>query len=105
MATNIEFASPPGCDLIRLTSGPFEIGGGDVSIDGPGASALTISGSGTSVAFYIGHASVTISGLTITDGDATSASVYEGGGITNQDGTVSVQNCIISEEQWLQRKI
>jgi len=77
--STIDFA--PGLHgTIRLTSGDLPVSA-SVTIDGPGQNKLAVSGTGASRIFDIsGSANVSISGLTITDGLATS-----GGGILVED--------------------
>ncbi|MGO8946727.1 MAG: TIR domain-containing protein [Ktedonobacterales bacterium] len=54
----------------------------NLDIEGPGATAMTISGGGKNTVFDISdNVIVTISGLTVTDGDATSGDATSGGGI------------------------
>ncbi len=63
---------------LSAASGPLDIAK-NLSIDGPGAGQLAVSGGGATEDFNIASgASVTISGLTITGGSA-----VQGGGITN----------------------
>jgi hypothetical protein len=77
---------------ILLTSGELAITN-DVTIAGPGVDVLTVSGDHASRVFNIGTPfTVDISGITITDGVATSAS---GGGILN-GGRVTVTNSTLS---------
>ena len=80
---------------ITLTSG--ELGGvsgisKDLTIAGPGADQLTISGNNASRVFTIVGGSVTISGVTVTNG----SSADVGGGIYNFGGTVTLNNSTIS---------
>jgi hypothetical protein len=76
---------------ITLTGGPLNLTQ-DVTIAGPGADALTISGNQTFEVFQIGAAAtVTISSLTIAQG----SSANLGGGIYN-DGTLTLSNTIIT---------
>ena len=66
----------------------------NLTINGPGASALTIDGNGESVIFKVaGGKTVTISGLTITNGNADEGQY--GGGIDN-NGTLTISNSTIS---------
>ncbi len=85
----ISFALVPPCERISLAT---TIGiTRNLTIDGPGASALAVSGGGTVGVFHIHPgATVTLSGLTIEDG----ASPY-GGGISN-DGTLTVTGSTLS---------
>jgi predicted outer membrane repeat protein len=63
-----------------------------LTIAGPGADAITVSGSHASRLFNIASAStVAISGLSIADGQAS-----QGGGIS-VDGTLNISNCVISD--------
>ncbi|MGO9471160.1 MAG: choice-of-anchor Q domain-containing protein, partial [Isosphaeraceae bacterium] len=77
----IEFDLTPGhvTSPITLTSGELEITE-NLTIDGPGAGTLTISGDSNSRVFQVsGGVTATISGLTIKDGKA----ALSGGGIGN----------------------
>ena len=66
---------------------------GELAIDGPGATSLTINGNNSFRVFLIeSGATVTISGLTIRNGHAASG---EGGGILNE-GTLAVTNSVVS---------
>ncbi|MBI1764572.1 MAG: VCBS repeat-containing protein [Acidobacteria bacterium] len=75
-----------------ITLGGTELAiGKNLTINGPGANLLTISGNNTSRVFNIGSGfTVRLSGMTITGGNADS-----GGGIRN-DGTLTVTNSTIS---------
>ena len=76
---------------ITLTSGQLDIDK-NLTITGPGAHILTISGNNASrVFFIINSADVTISGLSIANGDG-----YYGGGITNWNGAVTINNSTVS---------
>ena len=82
---------------IKLTSGDMQITK-SVTIDGPGANTLSISGNDSSRIFDIsGSANVAISGLAITDGLATS-----GGGIL-VEGTAAlrISNCTFTGNEAL----
>ena len=75
---------------ITLTTGQLSISK-NLTITGPGADILTISGNNASRVFNIGSGvTVTISGLTIANGNDTT-----GGGIRNL-GTLTVNNCTVS---------
>jgi CSLREA domain-containing protein len=66
----------------------------DMTISGPGASQLTVSGNGGVRVFNVtATVTVTISGLTVSNGNAFS---QNGGGIQNGSGTLSVTNCTFS---------
>jgi hypothetical protein len=77
---------------ITLTSGDLAIST-NLTINGPGANKLTISGNNASRVFDLsGSASVSISGLTLTSGLATA-----GGGILLEgSASLSLSNCTVS---------
>ena len=85
----ITFASSLNGQTITLNpaSGPLAINT-NLSIEGPGANLLTISGGGAVGVFSIGPTTVTVSGLTIANGNS-----VNGGGIQNNGGTVTVSGC------------
>jgi hypothetical protein len=93
----IDFA-PKLHGTITLTSGQLGITQ-NLNIVGPGANGLTISGNDDSRVFDINPATtVTISGLTITDGkaDVNAPSVHSlGGGILNQ-GDLTLKDVVVS---------
>ncbi|MBL8761017.1 MAG: right-handed parallel beta-helix repeat-containing protein [Phycisphaerae bacterium] len=101
----IEAAGPnPGNDTITfaaaLNGQTITLGGtellvkGDVTITGPGASLLSISGNNASSVFEIASgANVSIIALTIKNGNAAGIG---GGGFYNHGGTLSISNSIIS---------
>ena len=65
----------------------------DVTIQGPGASQLTISGNNASRVFLIlSGNTVTLDGLTVSGG----RSGADGGGIFKLTGTVTISNCVVS---------
>ena len=64
----------------------------DLTIQGPGADKLTISGNNATEVFDIPGGTVTITGLTIADGKAS----FSGGGISN-DGTLTITNSTLSD--------
>ena len=75
---------------ITLTTGELVING-EVTINGPGADSLTISGNNVSLVFFVSSgAMVTISDLTISHGSDSLA-----GGIGNS-GTLTINNSILS---------
>jgi fibronectin-binding autotransporter adhesin len=81
---------------IMLSSGPLEITS-SVAIEGPGASKVAINGSNAHQDL-VAEAGVTatISGLTITGGEASDTYLYyDGGGVYNK-GTLTINNCVIS---------
>ncbi len=71
---------------------------GQITISGPGASVVTVSGNGSTTVGSIftinSGATVGISGLTIANGNAASALGF-GGGIINS-GTLTVSDCVLS---------
>src|SRR5262249_1524891 len=112
----IAFLIPPG--TITLTSGQLIVSA-SVIIGGYGADSLTVDGNFNDRVFYINAGlTVTISGLTLTKGNATgpagciyndhsaltvtsctlsnSATSGNGGGIYNDHGIMTATNCTIS---------
>jgi len=87
----INFQLPPGNQTIILTSGELLISN-HVTINGPGADLLAISGNNVSRVFRIGDdVSATISGLSIINGNADF-----GAGIRIEIATLYIANCVIS---------
>ena len=95
----------PGADLISFApaarDGTIALNGGqlsitdDLTIDGPGADRLAVSGNNASRVFQINSGvAVNIDGLTVTHGRA----VGQGGGILNA-GTLTVSHAILSDNQ------
>lgn len=79
---------------IKLTSGELELTQ-NTTITGPGASVLTVSGDNQSRIFQVdGNATVTISGLTISNGNVTAVQAL-GGGVLNS-GNLTIEDCTIS---------
>ena len=85
----VEFKFARPCQLIALTSGPIVLHS-SITILGPGAGALAVSGLGRSGIFENprGSSGVAISGLTLKDGHNANGHLY-GGAITN-NGALSV---------------
>jgi hypothetical protein len=82
---------------ITLTSGELAINK-DLDIEGPGADQLAISGNHASRVFDIsGGATVTIAGLTITNG--MSVEDFGGGGIMNLSSSLTLAHDILSANQ------
>jgi hypothetical protein len=95
----------PGADLIRFApgarDGTIALTGGQLSItdqltiDGPGANRLIVSGNDASRVFQIGNGVVvSIDGLTITRGRA----VGQGGGILNA-GALTLSDAVLSDSR------
>jgi CSLREA domain-containing protein len=77
---------------ITLTSGQL-VASSSVTISGPGANLLTIDANHASRVFSVNSGlSVTISGLTITNGSLS----QNGGGILNSRSTLTISKCTIS---------
>ena len=80
---------------ITLTNGPLAVNT-NVTIQGPGAGLLTISGNhAVSVFTLSGGSTVTLSGLTIANGKGSGDHGTDGGGIYG-DGTLTVTSCTFS---------
>ncbi len=98
--TIIDFAPSVSGQTITLTSGELDITTG-LTIQGPGAGQLTISGGHSSRVFAVNaSAPVVLSGLTISNGTAfpnNAAVPYwgDGGGILNLS-TLTLSGCIVS---------
>ena len=79
---------------ITLTTGELLVTK-SISINGPGSDHLAVDGNHASRIFLVGDGpTVTIAGLTITNGIANATS--RGGGIFNDSSTLTVRNCTIS---------
>src|SRR5262245_5947979 len=92
----IDFAPGARDGAITLTSGQLSITD-DLTIDGPGADRLAVSGNDASRVFRIGSGvTVAIDDLTITHGRADN-----GGGIWNAGGSLSLSQVIVSQNQAL----
>ena len=93
-ADQIQFAPAARDGTITLSSGQLSITD-SLSIDGPGAGRLAVSGNDASRVFQIsGGVAVSIDGLTITHGRA----VGQGGGILNA-GALTLSKVILSDNQ------
>jgi hypothetical protein len=80
---------------ITLTSGELSVNK-NVTISGPGAGQLSVSGNAAGRVFYISPGkTVTISGLTILNGSAPAPN-RQGGGIYNHHAILTLNNCTIS---------
>lgn len=97
----INFSADLDGEVITLTSEQLTINA-DVTISGPGANLLTIRRSSTigTSAFRIFHISparnVTISGLTISNGNAHGSPIDAGGGIYSDQGNLTVDRCSLT---------
>ena len=87
----IEFAVT---GTIGLTTGELLVDK-SITISGPGANNLAIDGNAKNRVFHVTGGNVTISGLTITNGNA-SGNFQGGGGIYNDHSTLTVNNSTIS---------
>ena len=98
----INFAPALNGQTITLTSGELLINK-NLTIQGPGANQLTISGNHASRVFHIQSypdaqgqgRNVTVSGLTIANGTAADF----GGGVMHDNGTLTMTKCLISGNQ------
>jgi hypothetical protein len=82
---------------ITLNSGHLVVDK-NVTIMAPGAKSLTLNGNAASRVFYIAPGkTVSISGLTITNGLATNPPGLSGGGIYNDTAALALTNCAISD--------
>jgi hypothetical protein len=82
---------------ITLTSGPLSINQ-NLTVSGPGAANLTVSGNNANRVFNVNDVNVSISGLTVADGNATSSS---GAGIlTSGDPstTLTLTGCVFTND-------
>ena len=86
-----------GPHVITLTTGRINIHS-NITIQGPGASVVSVDGNNGKRVFYIRGSGVTvnISGLTIQNGRAADTGDSTGGGIFAQFATLSVSNCVIT---------
>jgi subtilisin-like proprotein convertase family protein len=82
---------------ITLTTGELSINS-DVTINGPGANLLTVSGNNNSRVFFIASGfAATLSGMTITGGNGVGAGISGfGGGIHNLLGNLTISDSVIS---------
>ncbi len=90
----IQFAANLSGQTITLGGTALEISA-SVTITGPGASGLAISGNNQSQVFLVSGVGLQVSivGLSVIDGYASKSS---GGGILNADSTVTVSDCTLS---------
>ncbi len=99
-ADSIHFDLGPGAKQITLTGGQLAVTN-SVTIHGPGASKLTVSGNGASRVFAVEAGPVTIKDLTIADGLAAAPDVVPGvtagGGIINS-GVLTLDRVNFSDD-------
>ena len=96
--STIDFKLGTSPATITLTQGQLEVDNYfyGITIDGPGASMLTISGNDASRVFEVGFGTnASISGLTITGGSTTGQNNY-GAGLLNYAGNTTLTGCTIS---------
>jgi predicted outer membrane repeat protein len=86
----ITFAPSLNGQTITLTSGELVIAK-TLTVAGPGANLLTVSGHHASRVFHVEAATATVSGLTIADGSTTD----NGGGLRMDGGQLTVNNCTV----------
>jgi parallel beta-helix repeat protein/predicted outer membrane repeat protein len=93
----IVFAPSLDGQTINLTSGQLVINK-MLTVQGPGAGQLAISGSNTSRVFEVDGANpnVILSGLTITQGNGVGSLSGEGGAILNIGSTLTISGCTVS---------
>jgi parallel beta-helix repeat protein len=81
---------------ITLTNGPLSLTDtATITIAGPGAMLLTVSGNDASQVFDIEGGSVAISGLTVSGGENPAA--VDGGGLENDGGSLTLTDCTVSD--------
>ena len=81
---------------ITLTSGPIAIAK-NLTITGPGAAQVAVSGNSSMQIFTVSNGdTVSISGLTLENGDATGT---VNGGAINNAGTLTLTSCTVSNNQ------
>jgi hypothetical protein len=87
-------------NTIVLAQGELVLAGKNVTVQGPGAQVLAVSGNGASRVFNVSNSTVDISGLTIRDGlvaGAAGPNLAVGGGIyCDQTAALSLTGCVIS---------
>ena len=89
----IEFAATGS---IGLMSGELLVDK-SVTISGPGADVVAVNGNAKARVFHIASSrTVTISGLTIANGNASSQPAPDGGGIYNDHATLTLDDCTIT---------
>jgi hypothetical protein len=99
LGDTIVFAPSLDGQSITLTSGELDITK-SLTINGPGAGQLAVSGGNASRVFELDGAStnVTLSGLTITDGNGLGGALQNyGGGILNNGSTLTLSGCTVTQ--------
>ena len=87
----VSFAPDLGCSTISLTA-PVALNE-DLTLRGPGAGQLSVSGSGSSQVFTVAPGvTATLSGLTVENGGGTWGGVYNQGSLTVTDDVVTANN-------------
>ncbi len=102
----INFA-PSAYGTITLTSGPLVVPDINLTIKGPGADRLTISGNGTYAVLVLGlvpsgsqtPATMTISGLTIASGNASGGDEGDNGGGIEEAVNLTVSDSVFQNNQ------
>ncbi len=83
-----------GAWMITLTSGELTVSR-SISIQGPGAKFLTISGNNASRIFNATNTNSTISGMTLANGNGEGADPGRGGAIAIRSGTVNLRDLVV----------
>ena len=89
----------PGSTIVFAVSGTIALGSelpdltANVTIEGPGASNLTVEGATGTRVLTIDGVTASISGLTIAGGTAPGGGGGAGGGFLNENGTLTVTGC------------
>ncbi|MBC7796654.1 MAG: hypothetical protein H7Z37_07265, partial [Pyrinomonadaceae bacterium] len=95
-ADTIIFSTNLNGQTVRLTTGTLQITGA-LTISGPGANLLTISGNNTNGIFYVNNQAVSISGLTLTGGTGSAIDgSTDGSAIFAEGGTLNLNSLQIS---------
>ena len=82
------------CSTITLTTGSIAIGQDDLTIAGPGATALTIDADDSSTVFdFLGTGALAVNAVTLTNGYSNG---YSGGAIWAYYGDITLQDSVIS---------
>ena len=96
--SNTILFAPSAYGTITLTSGELVVSS-DLNIYGPGATNVTVNGNYPNVTNRVfaidGSLTVTIAGLTVSNGFDNSNLTPEGGGIFNPQGNLTVSNCTV----------